>query len=195
MAIAAIKQQEAQLAISYSNSMPILSATADWNQIRFIAPKKPSGYNEVAFLELNFPIFQGFDYMNQQRQLRAQIEQALAGLDVQVAAVSTQVVYQTTTPLPRRKRLCPLPQQLSSTANAPFRGYVVQYKTGTASILDMLTALTTLSNARSQLVLTRTNKWANSLANLSFSVGMPEDTSGLWEKAPPAAIIRISHQR
>ena len=30
--------------------------------------------------------------MNQQRQLRAQIEEALANLDVQLATVSTQVV-------------------------------------------------------------------------------------------------------
>ena len=60
VAIAAIKQQEAELALSYSNSMPIMTANTNWNQVRFIWPKKPSGYNETAFFELQFPIFQGF---------------------------------------------------------------------------------------------------------------------------------------
>ena len=92
VAIAAIKQQEAQLAISYSSGMPTLAANANWNQVRFISPRKLPGTNQTAFLQVNFPIFEGFYSMNQQRQLRAQVEAALANLDVQVANVSTQVV-------------------------------------------------------------------------------------------------------
>jgi len=189
VAIAAIKQQEAQLAVSYSNSMPLLTANGDWSQIQFISPKKPPGYNETAFFELSFPIFQGFYYMNQQRQLRAQIQEALANLDVQVAAVSTQVVtnYYTFT-----SALAALPSSEAAVeySQRAFRGFVVQYKTGTASILDVLNALTALSNARSQQVLTRT-QWAASLANLAFAVGALEETSGQWEKAPPKELYQL----
>ena len=50
VAIAAIKQQEAQLAISYSNSMPTLTANANWNQIRFISPKSLQDIMKQLFL-------------------------------------------------------------------------------------------------------------------------------------------------
>ena len=50
VAIAAIKQQEAQLAISYSNSMPISDSECRLDSSSFISPKMPSGYNEVHFL-------------------------------------------------------------------------------------------------------------------------------------------------
>ena len=189
IAIAAIKQQEAQLAISYSNSMPILTGNTNWNQVRFIHPKKASGYNENAFFEVSFPIFQGYFYMNQQRQLRAQIEEAMANLDVQVAAISTQVV---TNYYSYKSAEAALPSSEAAVeySQRAYRGFVVQYKTGTASILDVLTALTALSNARSQLVLTRT-QWAASLANLAFSVGVLEDTGGQWEKAPPKQLYQL----
>jgi len=189
VAIAAIKQQEAQLAISYSSGMPILTGSLNWNQIRFISPSRPSGITEVASLELSFPIFQGFYYMNQQRQLRAQIEEALANLDVQVAMVSTQVVtsyYSFTS----AEAALPSAEAAVEYSKRAFRGYVLQYKTGSASILDVLNALTALSNARAQEVVTRT-QWAASLANLAFAVGALDDTGGVWKKAPPKELYEL----
>lgn len=189
VAIASIKQQEAQLAISYSNGMPNLTANADWNQVRFISPKLPSGYRETAFLEVNFPIFQGYYYMNQQRQLRAQIEEALANLDVQLATIYTQVV---TNYYAFTSAEAALPSALAAVLSSEraYRGFVIQYKTGTASILDVLTSLTTLSSARAQLVLIRT-QWASALANLAYSVGVLKDTGGEWIKEPPKKLSQL----
>ncbi len=189
VAVAVIKQQEAQLAISYSNGMPILTANADWNQVRFISPRKPSAYTEVASIELSFPLFQGFYFMNQQRQLRAQIEEAIANLDVQVAAVSTQVLTAYYSYVSAAAAL-PSAEAAVEYSLRAFKGFVVQYKTGTASILDVLNTLTALSNARAQLVVIRT-QWALSLANLAFAVGVLEDTSGVWKEAPPKEMSQI----
>lgn len=189
IAIAAIKLQEDQLALSYSNSMPKLTANANWTQVRFISPQKTSGYNETASIQLNMPIFQGFYFMNQQRQLRAQVEEAMANLDVQVAAISTQVI---TNYYLFKSAEAALPSSAAAVAFSAraYRGFVVQYRTGTASITDMLTALTTLSNARAQEVLTRT-QWASSLANLAFSVGVLEEDSGEFKKEPPKELSQI----
>lgn len=189
IAIAAIKEQEAQLALSYSNSMPTLSAELDWNQVRFISPHMPSGYKETASLILSFPIFQGYFYLNQQRQLRAQIEEALANLDLQVATVYTQVVTNYYAYTSAEAALPSSEAAVEYSARA-YRGFIIQYKTGTASILDVLTALTSLSNARAQQVMTRT-QWAASLANLSFAVGVLEDTSGEWKEAPPERLYQL----
>jgi len=182
-AIAVIKQQEAQLAISYSNGMPTLSTNAAWAQTRFISPKGPSAYEELVSLQVNFPLFQGFYFMNQQRQFRAAIQEALANLDVQLATIYTQVVTNYYA-FKAAEGALPSAESAVEYSERAFRGYVVQYKTGTASILDVLTALTTLSNARYQLVYTRT-QWASSLSNLAFSVGLLEDGSGYWINKPP----------
>lgn len=189
VAIAAIKQQEATLAQSYSNSLPSLSVLGQWHQVRFFQPKKPIAYSELASLELNAPIFQGFYYLNQQRQLRAQIDQALANLDVQVAVVSSQVLanyYAWKT----AESALPSARAAVEYAERAYRGLIVQYKTGTASILNVLTALTSLSNARSQEVVIRT-QWAASLANLSFSVGVLEPSEGAWKEAPSKKLYEI----
>jgi outer membrane protein len=191
IAIAAIKQQEAQLAVSYSSGMPTLLLNGNWSQVRFIYPKQPSGYNETASLELSFPIFQGFYYMNQQRQLRAQIEEALANLDVQLAAIYTQVVtnyYAYTS----AEAALPSAEAAVEYSQRAFKGYIVEYRTGTASILDVLNALTVLSNARAQLILLRT-QWAASLANLAFSVGILEDNSGEWKDRPPKKLEQVPY--
>ena len=186
IAITAIKQQEDQLALSYSNSMPIITANANWTQVRFISPKRRSGYNETAFLEIDMPIFQGFYFLNQQRQLRAQVEEAMANLDVQVANVSVQVV---TNYYSFKAAEAALPSSLAAVefSTRAYKGFVVQYRTGTATITDMLTALTALSNARAQEVITRT-QWASALANLAFSVGVLEENSGEFMKIPERLI-------
>lgn len=189
VALAALRQQEAQLAISFSSGMPTLTANGDWNQTRFFHPKSPTGYKETAFLQLNVPLFQGFFYMNQQRQLRAQIEEAMANVDVQVANVSTQVVtnyYLFTSAV----AALPSSEAAVEYSRRAYRGMVGQYKTGTSSILDVLNALTSLSNARSQEVVIRT-QWALSLANLGFSVGLLEDTSAHWQEAPPKELYQL----
>lgn len=191
IAIAAIKQQEAQLALSYSSGMPTLSLNGNWSQIRFISPAKPSGYNETASLEISAPLFQGFYYLNQQRQIRAQIQEALANLDVQLAAVYTQVV---TNYYAYKSAEAALPSAEAAVeySRRAFQGYVVQYKTGTASILDVLNALTILSNSRAQLILMR-SQWAASLANLAFSIGILADNSGEWKNKPPKQLEQLPY--
>lgn len=182
IAVSAIKLQEDQLALSYSNSMPIVTANANWTQVRFISPKKRSGYNETAFIQVNMPIFQGFYFMNQQRQFRAQIEEAMADLDVKLAQVSMEVL---TNYYLLKAAEAALPASTAAVAfsSRAYRGFVVQYRTGTATITDMLASLTALSNARAREVINRT-QWASSLANLAFSVGVLTENSGEFRSEP-----------
>lgn len=180
VAIAAVKQQEAALAISYSSSMPVFTADAMLSRLHFIHRPSKDGYDNNLSINLNFPLFQGFYYVNQQKQIRAQIQEALANLDVQLSNVATQVVnsyYTFTTAV----GILPSSQANLEFAERAFKGYLVQYKVGTASVLNLLNALTTLSSARAQLVITRT-QWAASLANLAFAVGILEEDSGSWQE-------------
>lgn len=189
IAVAAIKLQEDQLALAYSNSMPVVTANANWTQVRFISPRKRSGYNETASIEVNMPIFQGFYHMNRQRQFRAQIEKAMANLDVKLAQVSLEVVNNYYL-LKSAEAALPSSAAAVAFSTRAYRGFVVQYRTGTATITDMLNALTALSNARAQEVLNRT-QWASSLANLAFSVGVLTENSGEFRSGPPKELSEI----
>ena len=139
------KQQEAQLAISYSSGMPTLTANTNWTQVVLFSPNNPPVIKRQ-HIGMNFPIFQGFYYMNQQRQLRAQIEEALANLDVQVAAVSTQVVTNYYS-FKAAEAALPSSEAAVEYSQRAYRGFVVQYKTGTASIIGYAYCTDRLSNA------------------------------------------------
>ncbi len=191
-AIAAVLEQENQLQISFSSGMPTLTLDATASRLRFLHPKKPSVFDNTISLNWSVPIFQGFYYENQMKQIREQIDEALANLDATVAQITLGVItdyYAFTT----AAAALPSSQALLEYSQRAFRGMQSQYKVGTASITDVLTALTTLSNARAQLVMNRT-QWAASLANLAFAVGVLEDTAGQWQEKPPAKLYEVKYE-
>ena len=188
-AIAAVKEQEANFLIAYSAGMPTFTANGVLSRLHFINNTKRDGHDNSISLTVNFPVFQGFFYINQERQVRAQIEEALANVDVQISTIATQVVsnyylYETAA------ASLPTSEALLGYSKRAFQGLLMQYRMGTSSILDVLTALTTLSNARAQVVTTRT-QWAASLANLAFSVGILQDSGGFWRDAPPKYLYKV----
>lgn len=185
VAIAAIKQQQANLEISYSSGMPTLTANATASYVHFYHSPRLDGHDNTASLQLNIPIFQGYFYTNQLKQLRAQIHEAMAQLNVTLSQIAVELVtnyYAFTTAVAS----LPASEAFLYFSERAYRSMLAQYKVGTASIIDVLNSLTTLSNARSQLAVTRT-QWAASLANLAFSVGILADTSAHWGKAPSSS--------
>lgn len=181
-AIAAVKEQEANLAISFSQSMPNLTANGSMSRLRNLSHPSFDTFQYNAFLQLTTPIFNGFFYVNQHRQFKAAIKAALASLEVQLSQVALDVVtsyYAFTTAV----AALPSSEEFFIYSERAFKGQLLQYKTGTSSILDVLTALTALSDARAQVVVTRT-QWASSLANLAFAVGILDDKSADWQDAP-----------
>lgn len=187
-AIAAVKEQRALLGISFSSGLPILTTTGSLNRIHFIHDKNADGHVNSINLQLNAPLFQGFYYHNQMKQLREQIQQAIADVDVKVSQVSSEVVTNYYA-LKTAEEALPTSEANLEFSQRAYKGFVAQYKVGTASIIDLLNSLTTLSNARAQLVIIRM-QWAASLANLAFAVGILEESSGFWEKKPPENLLK-----
>jgi len=191
-AIAAVKQQEANWMISYSSGMPTITINGSVNQVNFIRPKRPFIYNDSIAFEWNAPIFAGFFYVNQLKQIRAQIEEAVANLDVTVAQVESNVVtnyYAFKT----AEAALPSSEAVLVFSQRAYRGMLTQYRVGTSSIQDVVTSLTTLSNARAQEAITKT-QWAASLANLAFSVGILSSDSGTWKDNPPQELLQVQYK-
>ncbi len=193
-AISQVKEQEAELMISFSAGMPVLTLTGITDKTHYLKAKTPliDNSNSYIALNVNVPIFDGFYYVNQQKQIRAQIAEAIANLDAQVAQVVSEVVvnyYAFTT----AEAGLASSEALLEYSTRSYRGYLSQYKVGSASILDVLNSLTILSNARAQQIATRT-QWAYSLANLAFSVGTLGDDSGNWEEKPPEILYKLKYK-
>lgn len=190
-AIAQVKQQEAQLKASISAGLPVLTINANAIRVNFIKPKIPSIYNDNISLNWSCPVFSGFYYVNQQKQFRAQIAEAIANVDETVAQVVTEVVvnyYAFTT----AEAALPSSEAVLEYSQRAYRGMLSQYRVGTVAIQDVVTSLTTLSNARAQEIATR-SQWAASLANLAFSVGVLEDDGGIWMDKPPKKLYQLKY--
>lgn len=188
-AIAAIRQQEAQLAIAVSAGLPTVSANAMLSRLHFFNNSRLDGHDNSLAIGLNVPLFQGYYYVNQERQGRALVQEAIANLDVELSVVATQVVtnyYALTTAIAS----IPAAEANLEFSQRAFKGYLAQYKSGTSNLIDVSNSLTILSNARAQKVITRT-QWASSLANLAFSVGILEDNSAGWREGPPSCYSKI----
>lgn len=192
IAIAEVKEQEAQLLISYSSGMPVVTLTGSASRTNYINPTLPYVDNGILAFNINAPIFAGYFYVNQLKERKAQIAQAVANLDMQVNEVISNVVtnyYAFTT----AEAQLPSSAALLEYSERSYRGTLSQYKVGVSSILDALNALTILSNARAQEIANRT-QWAFSLANLAFAVGILGDDSGTWKDAPPQKLYQIKYK-
>jgi outer membrane protein TolC len=174
VAAALIKEQEAQLGIAYSASMPTLTAFGTLNHTHFIHSPALDGHDNILGLQFNAPLFQGFYFVNQQKQLRAQIAEAVAALDLQVTQVALDIVTSYYALITAEKQI-PTTLDFLEFSQRAYNGIKVQYTVGTSSILDVLNSLTILSDARASVVTARTT-WALSRANLAFAVGILNDT-------------------
>ncbi len=190
-AIAIVKQLQAEKTISFSAGMPIVSLNGNASRVNFLKPHRPSIFNDSVSLQWDSPIFSGFFYVNQQKQYQAQIDEALANLDVTVAQVVSGVVTNYYAFITAQASL-PSSVALLESSQRAYSGLLSQYRVGTSSIVDVLSFLTILSNARAQLISVKT-QWAAALANLAFSVGVLEENSGTWMDGPPKNLYQLQY--
>jgi outer membrane protein TolC len=186
VALSAVNELKEELIISYSAGMPVVTGNATLSRLHFIHNSASDGHENSVSINVSAPIFQGFFFINQQQEIRAQIQEALANLDVQMNAIATSVVTNYYAFITAVASL-PSSEAALHFSERAYKGFLAQYKVGTASIIDVLNSLTVLSNARAQVIVNRT-QWAASLANLAFSVGLLEDTSGHFMERPPTEL-------
>lgn len=165
---AQLKSQEAAVDAAWRQFWPTVSLnlTAD----RLVA--KPGGdldVNYTSTVALSFPLFSGFSTLNNLKQMRAQKEQAEANLrQVQLNVIQDVVISHT-----QVKTAFETLQFTDTLLKASEKQYTValsRYKAGVGTILELISAQSTLIDARSQQV-NSTNQWLTSLINLSYAAG------------------------
>ncbi len=163
-----VRSQEAAVSAAWRQFLP----NVVYNATAFQESSRPGGnlrINYTSTVNLNFPLFEGFATLNNLRQARAIKEQAEAQLrqtelnviqDVMTAHSTVKTAFET----------MHCTDVLLKTAEKQYDVALCRYRAGVADILELLSAQSTLSSARSEQVST-TNQWLNALVNLSYAAG------------------------
>lgn len=164
-----VRSQEANLLSAKRALLPVLGSNFDVGYYWFQKNRSERSAHWSAELTLSFPIFDGFYYRNAIRYAQANLEQSKA----QMFATELTLVQQVTTAHMQVKTSA---QNLSDTeeylkaAELEFNIALTSYKAGTATILDVLSAQSSLADARSKKAGAQKD-WFTALASLAYATG------------------------
>lgn len=168
-AYATVLQTQADYRSSLSAGMPTLTANVQLVGTHYWDHSRLDGHNDNGAISLNIPLFSGFFYENQIRQAKENIKAARANLEELENSAMHDVVTSYYNFETAKKSLVYSEEYLKSAQEA-YDLSLEAYRNGVGSMVDLLAALATLSEARATRITNRTN-WAVSLFNIAFSVG------------------------
>jgi outer membrane protein len=162
-------QNVEQITVAWSSGMPNLTSSVELLKTNFIHNSVLNGHLYNGAISLNIPLFAGFLYEYELRNAKSLADQAWASMKVQEEQVLLDVVtsYSNFTTAVQTVKFS---EEFLKYTREAYELALATYTQGTGSILDLLTAQTSLSNARLQWIQSRTG-WATSLANLAYATG------------------------
>lgn len=170
LAIRANKQSKVfSLQNAQAQQNPALAFNLALGRQYFLSLGTHEDYHYTADLTLSYPLFKGFFYKNLVKQKKAELEVANA----QVNQVELDIFEQVTTShfnVKKAKETYYISKDFLETAKIRFAIAIASYKAGTETILDVLSAQSSLADARAET--SRAKKtWFISLANLTYATG------------------------
>ncbi len=129
-------------------------------------------YDFTTTFSLNFPIFSGFSTLNSLKVAQAKKEKA----EAEVALTQLQIVKDVTTShsaVQQAFETLKFSSELLQVAEEQYEVAIALYKAGTGNILEVVSAQSSLANARAQCA-NANNEWFTSLINLSYAAGSLE---------------------
>jgi outer membrane protein len=132
-------------------------------------------YDYTSAFSLNLPIFSGYYYLNNIKIAQANLEQAQAELeqteldvvrDITTYRYNVKIAYETLR----------YAKNYLAAADEQYRVALAEYKAGTTSILDVVSAQSSLADARAQQA-NAIQGWYSSLANLTYAIGIASKPS------------------
>jgi outer membrane protein TolC len=165
---ARLRSEEAAVDAAWRQFWP----TVTYNLTAFQEFSNPGGnlnVNYTSTIALNFPIFSGLSTLNDLKQARAKKEEAQAELRQTELNVIQDVVTSHASVKTAFDAL-QFADSLLSAAQEQYDVLLCRYKAGVTTILELVSAQSTLADARASQV-SSTNQWLNSLVNLSYAAG------------------------
>lgn len=162
-------EAKAEVTVAESSGRPTLTITGDTQRTDFINQPSFNNSSQTAALALNVPIFAGWLYENQTASAKETALAAYASWKNQEEVVLLNVLtsyYAYTTAI----ETVQFSEEYLAFAQEAYEAAHLGYKMGTNSIIDLIAAQVTLSNARTQRIQART-QFLTSIANVAYSIG------------------------
>ncbi len=179
---AIVKAKEAKVREAKSERLPDLAGKFHFGKRHFSNGGGFEDYNFIAQVSLSIPIFRGYFFKNNIKEAQANLEQAKATLFQKELSIFKDVStshFEVTT----SKENIVYSEDYLESANEQFSIALSNYKVGTNTILDVLSAQSSLADARSKLAKAKKG-WYGALIRLAFATGslcMPGEESPFEE--------------
>ncbi|WP_068469032.1 TolC family protein [Candidatus Protochlamydia phocaeensis] len=173
------EQRKKEVIVARSSGLPTLGSLINLEENNDLMNPSFNNHSLSASLIVSAPLFNGFYYMNLERQAKEVLRGACANLRNVEIGVTLDVVtsyYNFKTAVKSVK----FSQEYLKYSQESYEAAFITYREGISTILDLLNAQRSLANAKAQLIQARTN-WAIALSNISFAVG----TLGTGEEIKP----------
>jgi outer membrane protein len=167
---AAVKAQAYTVDVQKSKLYPTLSTSIFGAKVYYQGIGGSNGLDYSGNVDLNYPLFTGFNITGSIKQAEAQLDQMAANYKYQELTALLNVNNSYTSTVTSQESFVYAKEYLIY-AKDSFDANLSGYKNGTKSIVDLISAETTLVDARSQLVESETNYY-RSLANLAYTTGL-----------------------
>ncbi len=164
-----LKSKEAGLLGAKRAMLPVFSTTLDAGRYWFNQGFEEKFFHWNCLFSVSMPIFQGFYYRNQIRDAEARVEQSRAELLQMELAIIQNVATAHVGVKTAAQNLCDTEEYLKA-AELEFNIALTSYKAGTATILDVLSAQSSLADARSKKAESQKN-WFTALAAMAYATG------------------------
>lgn len=164
-----VRSKEASVKNARAQMLPTVNSTFDLGHAWFNSGLEEKGPHWSAQFNLTFPLFSGFYYRNGVRVAKANLEQAQA----QMLQTELSVIQSVTTAHMNIKTSA---QNLRDSleylqaAELEFDIALKTYKAGTATLLDVLSAQSSLADARTKKALAQYD-WFSALAAIAYATG------------------------
>ncbi len=145
-----------------------LNLNGDYGRYNFQNGKSDI-YDYNVQLTLSLPLFQGFEYLNQIRQAKAELQKTQS----EMRQLEVDIMQQVTTNyqnLEISTEMVKVSLFYVEVAEAAYKATLGKYRAGTVDIVTVINSLTELADARNTLAQSRKD-WYTSLTDLSYSTG------------------------
>ncbi len=162
-------EARANAAVIRSSGMPSVTFGADLQRTKLFGQPKKRNSTQSAFLSLSVPIFEGYIYDYQTASACETASSAFAAwkiteLQVMLDVVTAYYTYTTAT------ESLDYSEEYLKYAQEAYDAALEGYRAGVNSLIDLLNAETTLSDARGQWVQSRT-QYLTSISGVAYAVG------------------------
>lgn len=179
-------QRKAEVIVARSQGLPTLGALVEMQEFNDMIRSNFNTHTLSGTLMISTPIFSGYLYENQEKQAKELVRASCANIRTLQNNIALDVLTSYFNFKTAVKSLS-YSEEFVKYSEEAYEAALIGYQVGTSSILDLLAAQRSLSEARALLIQART-QWSVALSNISFAMG----TTGTEEEIKPWKIKNAS---